>query len=1087
MNESALVNKVAASTPAANTGPCTTCPTAGLPILLTRYAIAPKTAKAPALPAQCNNPYLVPADAKSIVLKETSYTLQTLRAGFVYLYYEVPDSKQWRWFCYMVSPLGMLREVPIDTPGPVEPKEIACTREGHNIKAAIIALPTPEKIDKVYLAYTEYFWGKATRDRYAEAIAGKSKRPYIGKERFVEFSPSAWMGNPNQAGAMVHVIGTNRIAEYHENDLSGRFQDSHFDFHIRKGEYPSLVKHMNAMNPGRGAVIALPDPIGCVTELNTYRLKAFKDRADYLSDPEVIWKHRCKVQIDGLRELMKKQAEKEVDDEAKKSHQYNPRRGPQQNRESKIASATESKLGDLTSHYDEDKYFQFNSEFTRRVDEAQKIIEAIDAEYSAWMRSESLAYTMGDHSGGGFWESAAYAEITERIKAGGVISEKSLELWKEFLKLEATDFKNYAIRGILFNQEKWLQAFKSGSEKTIGEHFADSGTIGKLYDIARNSAQSDGGKQVLEGAAKRVNQYGSALLNTVSGAIAAVSKSVSQEVAANFKTAGKEVSDAISKATAHLDSMQVKLGLAFSLVAGEASAILLKIEFTVDEWNRIVMAEINHTLTTATKESSKKLAVLALSARLRVPAGSAMADQLVEFTFWVLEKSDRFVKTLAAALGTTSEVLLGAGGQVVKTGTAAVRMTGQTATAAAEAVADGVKGVARRVTIVGHNLRSGAQVLARIPKQLAATEAIQAAGRLTRNSLGLAKSPDVVFASVAFGFQAYSLYKAIKDYGSSAGWKHQDAAWSIASSSVGVASAVVDLYGNSMIALYGKEVRVIGGRVAASTLVRWAGIAGAGASFVESFQAAIRCATFSKRGDSDAAWLNGIAAASAFVAGGAGIAIAVGYSAFFGPVGLLIVAIGIGLLAAYFAFMAEDQPVQIWLDRCKLGRNNRSEGAFKSMKQEMDALELVGRQVVVELEWIDTKLSLSTDEISVFVKRLHGVGDGVLYGLVVKGSLGEVRVYPRSQGIPTNVSYPWPQALSNDKTHMAIASDVKILGDQSSTKVIDGPSDGVKMVAVEDAWEVKTPLFDSADLYVRYFPDINKKDEYFDDVLHVAD
>lgn len=371
MSVSALITQVAASTPAANNDTCTTCPTSGLPILLTRYAVVPNSVDL-SLPSQCGNPYLDPADSKNIHLKEMRYALRTLREGYVYLYLPIPDSSQWRWMRYMVSPQGMLREVPIAQSGPQKPAEIVCHREGHNVRAAIIALDQPEKIDTAYIAYSEHWWSEKTLNRYAGALKGKDEK---AKQRFVKFHPAAWIINPSgQAGVMVHAQGHNRIAEYYEPQaLERKFEGGYYDYLNRRGQYASLRQHMDTMKAGRGAVIALPDPIGCAMELNTARLRVYGEYADYVGDPKTAWKQSTAVVIEGLRNSLKEQAVAEVDATAKKHRSQNPRgiiRSAEQKaklRQSKIDTKIEDKIDDIEDFYYEDARQSFLKEYKQKA------------------------------------------------------------------------------------------------------------------------------------------------------------------------------------------------------------------------------------------------------------------------------------------------------------------------------------------------------------------------------------------------------------------------------------------------------------------------------------------------------------------------------------------------------------------------------------------------------------------------------------------------------------------------------------------------------------------------------------------------
>lgn len=1083
MNESDLVAKVAASTPAANNDQCTTCPTSGLPILLARYAVVPNSVNL-TLPGPCKNPYLDSSDAKKIQIKETRYALRTLREGYVYLYLQIPETTQWRWMRYMVSPQGMLREVPIAQKGPQKPAEINCYRDGHNIKAAIIALEQPEKIGKAYIAYSEHWWNEKKLQHYAKALESEDPK---AKQRFVEFYPAAWMITPNgQPGAMLHAQGHNQIAEYYEpQPLKNKFTGSFYDYHCRRGQYLNLRQHMDAMKAGRGAVIALPDPIGCVMELNTIRLRVYGDYHDYVGDPETAWKQSTAVLIEGLRNNMKEQAVSEVDTaEAKKRRPQNPRglirtaEIKAKIRQSKIESIIEDKFDDIEDFYDEEARQNFLKEYKQKAEETKAKLERIDSDYQAWMESESYAAVkLGDYDVDDFYDKQAYAEVTSRTLAGGALTEKSRQMWETMLARTATDKRHYALRAILLNQENWLQAFDQAAPMTVGDYFKDVGTVGKLYGIACNVGDSTEGKAALAQFGSNLNQHTAPLVTIVQGAITAVTVDIRRTVSDGLTEAGTAAQQAMIDATDKLDRLSVKLGLAYSHVALETSVVVLKIDLTVDEWRRAVLSEIQRNTRQFARKAERGFAELALAAQLRVPPGSTMANTLLPFTFWVADKGDALAKKLAQIFGSTVEIATDAAATVTKG-------AGRVLKAAPASV--------RTVQIVAHNLARSTRLLAHIPQQIAASRAITAAASLTRNTTILLKSGDVALAGVALGFQIYALRSAIDDYGKQSGWRHDDASWAIGSAAMGVTGVTMEIVGKGAMAIKGHGAKLIG--ISATVLIRWGGYAGAGASFVEGVQLSIRASTLGKQGDIDAKRYTASAAAMAFGAGIASIAIASGGTAFFsatfvlGPVGWLVACIGLGLFFSYMAFVTQDRPLQIWLDRSIFGHHKRSEGPFTSLPQERDAFEMLAKQLVAEVFWFDTPFNTLTDDVDITIKRPAHRNDAVLFGFVVHGPGGRRRIRPFSQSDSYSGPLPWPQALSEGPSAPALYTHPEINHIKNDDNIkVTGETKDTQIVAIHETWQVDNTLFQAAEIHIRYFPDVKNTNEYYDDMLRVED
>ncbi|MBS1159019.1 MAG: hypothetical protein H6R15_1438 [Proteobacteria bacterium] len=1072
MGEAALVNKVASSTPASNTGPCTSCPTEGLPILFTRYAVVPKAVSLN-LPGPCAKPYLDPADAKKLALKESHHALRTLRAGFVYLYYQVPDTGQWRWFCYMSTPKGMLREIPINTQGPMLPEEIPCNRKEHRVKAAIIALQKPEQIEKVYIAFAEHHWLPETRERYAKALKGKGDSPL--KKRFIEFSPAAWMAKPEQDGAMVYTQGHNQIVEYYEaNPLDRQFKNGYYEYHSRSGQYLELQQHMNTLKPGRGAVIALPDPIGCAMELNLARLAVFKDFSEYVGDPNVAWKLRTSEVIEGLREVMKRQAVAEVEEEDKKD-----KKAPAQNsttmtrgKSARIVGKTSDKLGDLEDHYNKKKLNDFRTEYKKRATDADAVLKVLDADYCAWVTSESFACALEDYLDNHICDAYFYSEAICMTHEGGALTEKSQKMWQEMLDRAATDPKHYVTQSILSKQDDWLKAFEDADPMTIGKHLGDAGTVSKLYDILKNTVESfvsSQEKSLIHQISANPNEYNSRLLNTTTGVVSGLSASTRQIAGQSHTDASAAAQQAMSDAVKKLEDTQRKLGLAFSSIAYDSSAVMLTIDLNMDEWRTAMMREFMRNLDGVSRQASDKLSALALAAKLRLPPSSAMADVPIPFTFWILEPADKLIKKLESIFGKTAEISTGAAAKTLRK--------------------------YRQIKVIGHNLREGARQLAqaRIPSQVLAPLAVAAATQLSRNSAAMLKSKEVHFSGAALLFQAYALRAAIDDWGKKSGWKHEDATWTMVSGAIGVAGASLELYAKGTITKKGDAAKVFRGTVSAELVVKIAGRVSAGASFVDAVQGTIRASTYFKQGDKDAGVITGFGAAAALGAGVASWAIAGGSAAFFsastifGPVGWLVVAIGIGLFCAYMTFMLEDKPVQIWLDRCIFGNHGRIEGPFPSLKHEMDGLELLGRQLVVEVEWEDVALDLVADKISVVVKRPPKQGDALFLGLVVSGPGGQRRALPWIQGVPPSTPLPYPAVFENKAGAIPIGQHPDLFHDRDPSAETKGEKPEEWIWVTKQAWLLNTRMFQTGVVYLRYFPDASKLDEYYDDELKVKD
>jgi len=1082
MNQAVLVNKIRQSTTQPTGSDCQACPTAGLPILPVRYAVVPKALPGYALPASCSNPLLDGEDGPKVVIQQSRYALRTLRAGFLYLHYKNPGSGAWIWQCFMISPNGALREIPIGSAAPVVPSEPACTSAVHNINSSIIALKHPEKIDKAYIGYSEHFWSSHTRKQHEKNQ----------KSRLTAFSPAAWMlGQAQQNAAPIETVG-HTVVEYSTVNLERHFKTSFFDYRGRSGQAPGLKSRMEKINPGRGMILAVPDPIGCISELNSSRMHAKADYQKYVLDKDNAWRLSCAAQIDGLRSYVEAQTKETLKDAKPKYISSGGGMVPgtpiELSRDDQIQGETRSALGRLEKHYSESSRKAFLKTFDEKCAAFQARVLALDKDYVAWKESTTLALVIADYDKVPHFSCAPATEVHSRILAGGVISAASLKSWETLLKREATDLKNYAVAGILFNQQKWQSSFKSADEKNIVEHIWGD-NHGKLFDVGKNVAEADISEHRTLAYNQGINkaaEWAADLLVTINGAIMAV-------ITDAAKRAGKAADDAAARTIAQLETMQVKLGLAYSHLHAGTSVILVQIDLTVDDWHHIMSSQLRKSMENVSKQVSKSFAAMALAAELRIPMSSGASGKLVSFTFWMSGSVDDLTRIIASigigvgdgAAGATKAAAKGAG--------AVVNAAGKVGTTAARGVAGGMAAGMRTIRVIGHTFPKGAAILAKIPAQVSATSAGRFATQLSRNSVKALSAADVKLAGPALAFQLFALRKSMDDFDNSVGFKHQDAAWAIASSAMGVTSAAVDLAGKAWKAAR-PGASVLGARVTAAIIIKGAGFLGAGASAVDCVQAIIRVNTMAKRGDKDAALIHGGIALAAAGATYAGVAMALGSSAFFGPVGILIACIGIGLFLTYLAFFAEDTAIGIWLDRCKFGNADRPEGPFANRQHEMDGLELVARKIVVEIEWLDkpfSSLRFNTDEIAISVKRNTGASDAMLLGLLIEGKSGTRQVFIRQHGFGTGTARAestWPQKIARARHANGFVGkdfEAKRLHGESGIKPLKENEQAI--TAWEEVVELDPEKFDRATIWLRYFPDKNNELAYYDDELMVAD
>lgn len=1046
MSESAIIKKVRQSNTSPTGAPCNSCPSVGLPILPVRYAVVPQSLPGAALPQSCSQPLLSQKDHTKVRLSHSRYALRAMRAGFLYLHYKEDGGNLWTWQCYMISPNGALRQIPLSTPRPVNPTEMSCQRGvEHVINSSIIAINKPEKVAKVYIAYSEHFWTEKTLARMSNH-----------GPRFIEFSPSAWLAEKRQQHAFAPNLLEQGVVDYGQSASSASLKDSASDVLPRQGLAPQTIKRMDAILEGQGVVLAIPDPVGCVRELNTRRLHALEVYKTYLSDPEIAWKRSCAMQIQGLRDYVQAQAQEALKDA--KTRQVG--RGTVKTKAQQIKEKTAQGWARFESHYSESDRSKFLEGFQGWCNTYVERITQWDADYAPWLDSESLALAMQDYDLTAPSGREEKTLVAEALLAGGVLSRASENIWKAMLAEDVAHIKNYAISGILQNQQAWMEGFKTANHTTIEKYLGDNS--GKGFDVLRNGAESKGAEDTSKAVNKALNhlvvESSARLLHITNGAINAL-----------FAKADQFTKDEIVA----LETLQAKIGLAYARTQTNIDVVLLKVELTTAEWHRVISSQLRKSVQGTVKTVSDTLSQMATAAMLQVPPNSTAGQALVSFAFWVAgspKQVEAVLLEFGRATGGVVQQVGGVAGRVAHAGASAIAATGQ---GTAGAAVGGAKEGLRAVRVIAHNLKESTAYLLQIPARVLPTRALAFAAAATRNGLTILGTMDVRLALVGAGFQAWALRGSIKEYEGSIGFKSSDTSWAIASAFSGLLGATLDVVGKAAIVKGGKKAVVNLGivKIAAQRLVTSGGLLGAFASFVDCGQALMRAYTFGKRGDTDARnWLIGLSIASAF-GGVAGVFVAFGHTAFFGPVGLLIACIAAGVVLTYLAFMAEDSAVEIWLDRCKFGAGKRAEGKFTSMQQECDALELVGRNVLTEIEWRDT-LSTSYDDIAILIKRPANKGDAVNFGLILQGS-GVMRqishIEIEAAGMPNIVS-------SNVK--QPDAPEVKdLIRTVSSTA-------GIQTTEVSLA---VSRAFNQARVWLRYIPDVQQPTIFHDDVLLLAD
>ncbi|MGO4475938.1 T6SS effector BTH_I2691 family protein [Massilia sp. 2TAF26] len=265
---------------------CINCNKSGLAVLPVRYSVIPNNVDA-ALPPTLGN------KVTEVRLKHHKYALRTLRQGFLYLFYEKhAHGTHIRWEIYSVSTAGTLwKQI---SPGAIEAvTQERCSRKEHSLPASIIAIDSPERCGRVWMAFSEHAWS-------SETFKALEQDGHLRDRRMQTFAPAVWIKARGyrhgieateaalnniieyKSGFPLSTLGRNNVSEiskpdgsYDKNGL--RSCATRYPITVRRDDKRKLVELMTQVGevthgPAHAPiVIALWDSVGITHELNGYR------------------------------------------------------------------------------------------------------------------------------------------------------------------------------------------------------------------------------------------------------------------------------------------------------------------------------------------------------------------------------------------------------------------------------------------------------------------------------------------------------------------------------------------------------------------------------------------------------------------------------------------------------------------------------------------------------------------------------------------------------------------------------------------------------------------------------------------------
>ncbi|WP_454691361.1 T6SS effector BTH_I2691 family protein [Achromobacter aloeverae] len=284
----------------------------GLPIFPVRYAVLRNnTHSPPPLGGDLAHPAL--AEKERQLGSAARYGLRLLRPGYLYVYDEAREKLDG----YFVNGDNTLYRFNPDKPLKDGENNFPCHSMEHQGMASMITIPDAKKATKVWLTLSDVQWTKDVCDKHRGAGGAAERRKHM-----VEFDVQAWLGAKKHPQAHAMTNTKDLVAEYFaqsRGDLDFPGLESQFDWTTvnwmsrQSWMYEMVEKASNWFSPGKGVMLALPDPTGIAQDIARLMRQSFDA---FTNDPEDIRPLTVSKSIESLREIVADKAETDMLNEA---------------------------------------------------------------------------------------------------------------------------------------------------------------------------------------------------------------------------------------------------------------------------------------------------------------------------------------------------------------------------------------------------------------------------------------------------------------------------------------------------------------------------------------------------------------------------------------------------------------------------------------------------------------------------------------------------------------------------------------------------------------------------------------------------
>ncbi|HHC4814410.1 T6SS effector BTH_I2691 family protein [Klebsiella michiganensis] len=497
---------------------CNFCTRQGLALLPVRPGIKGVDDRVPDFPATFTPP---PVTAQG----ETAYTTRLLREGFLYIWNEMAGS----WINYYVTQEGFYYPLPESgnvPPTVVNGKTKPCITEPAELaRASLITLPVmppPYQNGMFWFAWSEVEWTDAVRKQHEDA--GYQAR-YMQR-----FDMNAWL-NSGKAENVVSISAlTETVAEFSQGadrcDL--RLWSPVYWKKAKALDGTNLFQAADALSPGKGGMIMLPDPVAVAQELSA--LSNYRLATNFSNNPDYKRGLALSSALSGLKDAMCTQFARDLlaqDERMESRTRYGwettggiiipaqPERADDLHELNN--SVMETQVGERWAAYE--KYIDREQEkaFLKKYDDAllaydSRIIVPMTEMYLDWMKSgELLDYLDHNFDPEDVTSGGLFVQAVADCIAGMTDKKGASDYFCEQMSLPSVTARNILLRATVMNNTSWMQQINSS-------------VSGGRYDDLPWDKLADGFKDITKGLNAGINLAMETYLSSVSSVLLAVAR-----------------------------------------------------------------------------------------------------------------------------------------------------------------------------------------------------------------------------------------------------------------------------------------------------------------------------------------------------------------------------------------------------------------------------------------------------------------------------------------------------------------------------------------------------------------------------------